>query len=197
VLANRPVARIEELLPTLEAVAGLGEPRPMPPVDRDMAAFVAARMEGRLDKDLVALGDAGPADAALPQLAVLAHLQVRLKAPPLPGLCGWLAQAAAPVLEGWHNRATQESRRALIGEAVPSGNLTRLLHVLNDTAARSADEQGHAAAEQAARGLDARLSGLLGGGHARAETALRLGQEIAAVIGLSALVVAIVAQLIG
>ncbi len=195
-LAERAVARLEDLLPALEAAAGRGEPRPAPPIDRDMAAFIAARQDGRLDKEVAALGDPGAADPALPQLALLAHLQVRLKAPPLPGLCGWLAQVAAPVLDGWHNRATQESRRAQIGEAVPSGNLTRLLGVLSDTAARSADQQGHAAAEQAASELDARLTRLLRGAAVRAETALRLGQEIAAVIGLTALVAAIVAQLV-
>lgn len=68
--------------------------------------------------------------------------------------------------------------------------------MLSDTAARSADQQGHAAAEQAASELDARLTRLLRGAAVRAETALRLGQEIAAVIGLTALVAAIVAQLV-
>jgi hypothetical protein len=197
VLAERPVARLEDLLPALEAVSARGDPRGAPPIDRDMAAFIAARQDGRLDKEVAELGGAATTgEAAARQLAVLAQLQVRLKAPPLPGVAGWLAGVAAPVLEGWHNRAARETLRAAIAEAVPAGNLTRLLAILADAVAREADERGHAAALASVRELDARLARLAGSGDVRGETALRLGQEIAAVLGLGALVFAIVAALL-
>jgi len=198
VLADRPVARLEELLPSLEAASGRADLRAAPPIDRDMAAFIAARDGGRLDREVAALGDpATPGAMALQQVSVLAHLQARLKARPLPGLAAWLAAVAAPSLGGWHNRETQEVRRKAVAEAVPAGNLKALLETLDDAAAREADEQGFAAAQAMMRQLDARLARLAGGTGARTETALRLGQETAAVIGLAALVAAIVAAAFG
>ncbi len=193
-LAERPAARVDEFLPALEAISGRAELRGAPPIDREVAAWLGARLDGRLDRDLTELGEAGtPAETALRQLGLLAQLQTRLKAPPLPGLASWLAQVAAPALEGWHNRAAQESRRQAVAEAVPSGNLRQLHAILGDPAGREADEKGFAAAEATVRHLDEQLARLAGGTGARMETALRLGQEVAAVLGLAALVAAILA----
>jgi TPP-dependent pyruvate/acetoin dehydrogenase alpha subunit len=84
-----------------------------------------------------------------------------------------------------------------VAEAIPAGNLRALLGMLDDPAAREADAQGHRAAQATVRQLDARLARLSGGGELRGETALRLGQESAAVIGLAALVAGIVAAALG
>jgi hypothetical protein len=197
-LAERPVARPEDLLPALEAAAARAERRAMPPIDREMAAFLAARVEGRLDRELTALGDAAePGEVALRQLAVLATLQIRLKAPPLPGLAGWLAETASASLEGWHNSEAQAARRQAVAAAVPAGNLQALLGILDDPAARAADARDHAAVQEAVRRLDARIASLTRGTEARGETALRLGQEISAVLGLAALAAAIAVAAFG
>jgi hypothetical protein len=163
-----------------------------------MAAFLAARVEGRFDRELTALGDAEDrGEVALRQLAVLAQLQLRMKAPPLPGLAGWMAETASASLEGWHNRDAQAARRQAVAAAVPAGNLQTLLGALDDPAARAADVTRHAAVREAVRRLDARIANLLGGAEARGDTALRLGQEVSAVLGLAALVAAIAAAAFG
>jgi len=198
VLADRPVARLDELLPALEAVSARADRRMAPPLDRDLAAFVASRIEGRPDQDLAALGEAGtPDETALTQLAVLAHLQSRLKAPPLPGVAGWFADLTAASLDGLHNRETIAAQRAAVAAAVPAGLLPALLAVLDDAATRAADAEGHAAAQAALEQLDARLAALADGGAARHEIALRIGQEATAVLGLGALVVAILVAALG
>jgi hypothetical protein len=195
--ADRPAARPADILPALEAAAGRADHRAAPPIDREMAAFIAARMEGRLDAEIAALGDASdPAEAAVRQIAVLAELQTRQKAPPLPGLTAWLAALVAPTLAAWHNRVTQAARDAALAAAVPAGDLPALLRLIDDPAARDADQRGHAEAREAMQQLDVRLARLAAGADGRAETALRLGQETAAVIGLIALVIAIVAVLL-
>jgi hypothetical protein len=96
-------------------------------------------------------------------------------------------------MEGWRNRATQVARRQAVAETVPDGNLAAVLAVIDDEAARQADAQGFAAARHAAGQIDARLALLRAGGESRAGTAMRLGQETAAVLGLAALVAAIIA----
>jgi eukaryotic-like serine/threonine-protein kinase len=197
-LADWPVARLEELLPALEAAASRGDRRATPPIDREMAAFIAARADGRLDQEVAAVGDAvEPALAAVAQLSMLAELQTRLKAPPLPGLAGWLAERAVATLEGWHSRDAQAARREAVAEAVPTGDLRSLLGIVDNPAARAADAEGHAAALDVVRRLDARIAALAGGGDIRRDTALRLGQEVSAVLGLAALVASIVAVAVG
>jgi len=195
--ADRPAARLPDVLPALEAVAARADLRAAPPIDRELAAFIAARMEGRLDAEIAALGDAAePYEAAVRQVAVLAELQSRQKAPKLPALAAWLAAIVTPTLPRWHNRDTQAARDAALAAAVPAGDLAALLGTIDDPAARDADERGHAEARDAVRRLDARIARLIAATATRAETALRLGQETAAVAGLTALVAAIVAVLL-
>jgi hypothetical protein len=196
-LSDRPVARLRDLLMALEGLSERPELRAMPPLDRDIAAFIAAHTDGRLDKQISTLGDStDPAAIVVAQLSVLAELQKGFKAPPLPGLAAWMAELATPELEGWHNRATQAARREAMEAAVPAGDLSTLLGLLKDKVARDADEQGFAAAREAVRQLDLRIARLRKGTDARTETSMRLGQESASVIGLAALVGSLVMALL-
>jgi hypothetical protein len=197
VLADRPVARLRDLLLALEALSGVSDARGVPPIDRDMAAFIAARMDGRFDKFISALGDAAePEELVMAQLRVLAELQAVAKVPSLPGLCGWLAELAAPAAQDWHNRTTQATRKEAMAEVVPTGNLASLLAVLDHPEMRSADEAGHQTALAQVRALDVKLYRLRSGTQARTETANRLGQETATVLGLAAFVVSLIAALL-
>jgi len=196
-LSDRPVTRMRDLLLALEALSGREDLRTMPPIDREMAAFIAAHTEGKLDKQIAGLGDAGePEDLVIDQLSVLAELQKRYKAPALPGLAGWIVELMGPELKGWHNRATQAARQQAMAEAVPAGDLSAMLALLQDKAAREIDDRDFAAAQAAARNLDIRLARLRASSDARAEAATRLGQEGAAAAGLTALVASIVAALL-
>ena len=133
----------------------------------------------------------------LAQLRVLAQLQsVRIPAP-LPALAAWLAARAGPVLATWRNR----ERRAAVAERLQAlakaGYLAPMLQVLDDPVARSADarEAGEAAAgagpHRCGTGADRqRLP-------QRAAMARRLGQEIAAGLGLTALATALAVAALG
>jgi hypothetical protein len=197
VLADHPVARMRDLLLSLEAISGREELRTMPPIDRDMAAFIAAHTDGRFDKQISALGDAAdPEEAVVEQLAVLADLQKGFKAPPLPGLAAWIAELMGPELRGWHNKATQAARRQALDLAVPAGDLAALHALMKDKPAREADERGFTAAREAVRRLDVRIARLRNSSDARTETSTRLGQESAAVLGLTSLVASLIAALL-
>ena len=130
------------------------------------------------------------------QLRVLAELQAVAKVPSLPGLCGWLAELAAPAAQDWHNRTTQATRKVAMAEVVPTGNLASLLAVLDHPEMRRADEAGHQTALAQVRALDVKLYRLRSGTQARTETANRLGQETATVLGLAAFVVSLIAALL-
>jgi eukaryotic-like serine/threonine-protein kinase len=194
-MGGRWVVKLQELPLALEEAAGRVD-RKTAPVDAHVAAFISARLERRLESELTAEAGTGQAAAiCLAQLRLLAQLQSRFQAQPLPALAAWLAGLAEPVLATWHNRV----RRAAVAEQLKvlaeAGFLAPLLAALDDPVARGTDSlEAQRAAEQLHR-VDAELALIAGGAAGRTVTANRLGQEIAAGLGLAALatVLAVVA----
>lgn len=196
-LAGRIVARLHDLLPALEAAASRPEARREQPIDRETAAFIAARHDQRFEGELEGLADeAFPERAALMQLRVLAKLQQRVDGGALPALAGWLAEQAAPALAAWHNRARRAALEQAVAEIARSGQLTPMLALLDNAPARAADAQGFQAAGEAVQRIDAELAALAGGGAERQETARRIGHEAALGVAMMAVTVAVVAMLL-
>ena len=124
------VARLADLLPALEETASHVDRRQGEPIDTQLAAFIAARLERRMDNDLSVQSGGAMGATCLAQLRVLAQLQSRLHPRPLPGVAAWLAARAGPVLATWRNRerraAVEERLRAL----TQAGYLAPMLQVL-------------------------------------------------------------------
>jgi eukaryotic-like serine/threonine-protein kinase len=194
-LAGHWVARLTDLLPTLEELAGRVDHRQADPVDTHVAAFIAARLERRMDQELTI--KSGTATAFLAQLRVLSQLQSRLEPRPLPGLAGWLAARAGPAMATWRNRERRAGIEARLQPLATAGYLAPMLHLLDDPAARSADAREAEEAAGALAQVEAELARISGGAQDRAAVATRLGQEIAAGIGLAALSIAMVVAALG
>ncbi len=194
-LVGHWVARLADLLPALEEVAGHAERQQTDPIDGHVAAFIAARLERRLDNELST--QIGGAAACLAQIRTLAQLQSRLHPRPLPALAAWLAARASPVVSTWRNRERRAGIEHRLQPLAAAGYLAPMLHVLDDPGARSADVREAQEAAAALAGLDAELAQISGGSGGRTATATRLGQEIAAGLGLAALAVALVIAALG
>jgi hypothetical protein len=197
IVAGHTVARLQDLLAALEAAAARPELRHGQPVDREIAAFVAARNDQRFEAELVGMADAAsPEQTVLMQLRILAGLQRRVDGRALPGVAGWLAEQAAPGLAGWRNRPRREALERALGEVARSGQLTPMVGLLDNVAARTADARGFQAAGEAVRRIDADLAALAGGAPGRAEAARRIGHEVALGIAMMAVTVAVVAAVL-
>jgi hypothetical protein len=137
----------------------------------------------------------------------MARLQARFHPAPLPALADWIAGGAEAVLATWRGagagRATGRgprrpaALRERLAALVKTGQLTPILALLDDPAVRSADAAAAQLAEAASGGLNAALAAIEAGAPARAELATRLGQEIAAALGLGALVTMLVLAVMG
>lgn len=185
---GRWVARLADLLPALEATAGKIDHRQSEPVDTHVAAFISARLERRMDMELSAQIGGGTVEAAcLAQLRVLAQLQSRLRLRPLPGLAAWLAARAGPVLAAWRNRERRATVEGQLRSLTQAGYLLPMLQALEDPAGRTADFREAQEAAQALWRIDAELREIADGSQNRVALSQRLGQEIAAGIGLTAL----------
>jgi hypothetical protein len=174
-----------DLLRALEAAAGQVDQQQIEPIDVHIGAFICARLERRMDKQLSGQTDDGA--TALTHLRILAQLQSQLHTSPLPALAGWLAGRAGPVLASVRNRQRRQAMEERLRRATATGHLPSMLQLLEDPAGRSEDARE---AQEAALGLatiDAELARIAGGAPGRAALAARIGQEIAAGFGLAAL----------
>lgn len=184
-LRQHPVVRMQELLPVIEAVAVDASGAAL--VDAHIAAFSAARTEEPVDAELLAPGGEG----ALARIRLLTRLQGRYHPQPLPALAQRIAADPEPLMAGWHH----QGRRKRIGDELrglaAAGLLAPMLALIDDQEARHLDERGVARARAALASADAELRSIDDGAAAREQTARRLGQEVAAGIGLTALVVAL------
>ena len=193
--AGRLVARLQDLLPALEAIAARPEARRERPIDREIAAFIAARHDQRFEGELDGLADVASSEQAmLLQLRVLAGLQRRMECGPLPALAGWLAEQAAPVLAVWRNRSRREALEHAVAELARSGQLLPMMALLDNQSARTADARGFQAAGEAVQRIDAELAALAGGAQARSDTARRIGHEAALGVAMMVVTVAVVAM---
>jgi eukaryotic-like serine/threonine-protein kinase len=196
-MGARWVARLADLLPALEETAGRVDRQQIEPIDTHVAAFISARLERRMDKELSAQTGGAVGAACLAQLRVLAQLQSRLHSTPLPAVAAWLGARAGPVLATWRNRERRADVEERLKALTQSGYLAPMLQALEDPVGRNADaNEAREAAQQLAR-IDAELAQIAGGARGRAASAARLGQEIAAGFGLTALATVLAVAALG
>jgi hypothetical protein len=160
-------------------------------------AFISARLDRRMHLEPSTVGDGHVAATCLAQLRVLAQLQSRLHPRPLPAIAAWLAARAGPVLATWRNRERRNALEEQLQRLMSAGLLAPMLHLLEDPAGRNSDTKE---ANQAARELvriDHELAQIAGGAQQRAAAAARVGQEIAAGFGLTALATALAVAALG
>ena len=197
-LRGRWVVRLTELLPALESAAAQVDRKEVSPVDAQVAAFIAARTERRLDNEMTALAGGGSNEAARSaQLRLLAQVQAHYHPLPLPGLAGWLAEQAAPMLATWHNRERRSAMLERLQGLARNGYIPPMLALLEDAAARGADAREAKRAAADLNRIDAELSQIATSSGDRFAAAYRLGQEIAAGVGLAALATMLVVAALG
>ena len=191
------VMRLPELLLALEEAAGRADRKHVQPVDGNIAAFIAARSERRLDNELMALAGGETDDAAMAQIRILAQLQSRHHKQALPGLAAWLAEQAGPVLATWRNRDSRASITERLQVLAHAGFLAPMLALVGDPAARDTDAREAQRASIELGRIDAELGQIAAGAGSRASLASRLGQEIAAGVGLATLAIVLAAVAFG
>ena len=193
---QRFVVQLTDLLPTLNANAA--DPTKSRPIDPPMAAFIAARSEPGLDTEVAALTDNDTDTAgALAQLRLFAQLQARFFPRPLPALAAWLVVRSGVLTSVWYSHNRRARIQEQMNRLAASGLIAPILGLIEDRGAREADRQEAQNALNSVAGIDAALRQLRHGSAGRADLAYRLGQEIAAGIGLAALAAVLTTAALG
>lgn len=142
-LESHYVADAEDVLPALERIASAKD-RPSFPIDRHLAAFIAARFRQGTEDHLGALANrSDPAKMVLGALRILAVMQWRLGPPQLPNLTDWFGRLAESVVDGYHGVALRNALKEQLARVSRKGSLVELLNLVDDKALREQDAQGH------------------------------------------------------
>lgn len=121
-----------EVLRALDWAASGGE-RNKEPIDRHVAAFLAARHK-RTEELLYSQLAPGlePLRRTIATLTILADVQVRTTTEPLPHLAAWMNSLLEPAFRRFHSRPHQEEVRRQAETAVAGGRLADLLRIVDD-----------------------------------------------------------------
>jgi eukaryotic-like serine/threonine-protein kinase len=177
------ITRPEELVPALEAVAHGNELPPIP-MDRHVAAFLAARSEeidDRILRPLSAL-DERPAGDALKVLRILARVQSVYRNGAAPGLCAWFQALTKPAVNSFHNLKMRQQIESSVSRAAETGFLNELLKIFDDAKAIQRDEQGYLRAQHEHGQCSAQMAQMNLSLQNKENLASELGEQVAAVI---------------
>ncbi len=176
------VGQVSELLPELERqIDHSGSFDAL--VDSHLAAFIASRIKGNIDRQLMFLeaADDDPLKVRQGMLAILAKVQDKHGPDELPALSQWFAAELDPLIDGFHAQSTREKLRRKVRALGAQGDLVALNECFDNEAGRKEDDQGRQRAAHEFAAASREISKLES--REFQESAQRLGWKIA--VGIS------------
>ncbi len=148
VVSDFHAATPPDLLTALELASAQSD-RAREPLDRHIAAFLAARHR-RLEDALFLqfMPGVDPVRRITALISIFGDIQVRFSIDPLPGLCRWLASVMDPTFARFHNRKNREVVRKQVEKVASEGKLPELLRAVDDPEAIRKDAMGFAGARR-------------------------------------------------
>lgn len=183
-IIDRYVVDPSALLPALEAVAGKADTKGSP-VDRHVAAMIAARFSEDVYSQLTAMADTRPERAALGLLSLLSSLQWRFGPDHVPALASWVGSHLGPIISSYHSREKRRQLERDVPKLVRKGDLTELHQMVDDRAERERDARGFAMARTEYAAAENEIGMLEGASGQREEQAEKLGQQTAAMASVT------------
>ncbi len=158
-------------------------------IDPQIAAFIAARADRKIEVQLSGLAGNKDADSVrLAEIALLRDLQLKYYPSPMPALAKWAAGRLRPDLQRCRGRSRREALTLRLDALAQAGFLSRLLAMTEDSAARALDSAGAQGALHELAMIDAEVAAIDHGDDMRFMDAERFGQAITGGIGLSAFI---------
>jgi hypothetical protein len=158
-------------------------------IDLHLGAFIAARADRKSSAQADSLAVARTADGfRRAEVTLLRDLQLRYHTDPMPELAKWAASRLQPDLERWHNRPRRAAMQVRLESLAQAGQLSRLLELTGDAAARAQDLAGAVRAQNELAAIDAEVALIGAEDRQRLADAERYGQAITGGIGLTALI---------
>lgn len=182
-IINDYVVSVEELLPALDDAANRVDAKAKP-IDRHIAAFIAARFDADIEPHLRTLAQNDEARSLIGLLSLLAFIQWKLKSPPAYGLASWLGGLLGPAINTYHNRETRREIEKEIPRLVRQGSLPELFDLIDNAEKRRLDAETFAEAQAEFLAAETEIQEIESSDSARAESAEKSGQNAAAMTSI-------------
>jgi hypothetical protein len=182
-IAEEYVSQIDDLLPALDRAASRTDPK-VRPVDRHIAAFIAARFEQDIDPHLKAMASPRLETSLIGMLSLLAVVQWRLKLDGVLGLSGWIGGLLGPAINTYHSRTTRRDIERDLPRLVRQGSLPELFDLIDNAEKRRRDHEGYTAAKAEFAAASAEILKIEGSESQGAKGAMLKGQQTAAAIAM-------------
>ncbi|MBO6519977.1 MAG: hypothetical protein JJ900_03710 [Rhodospirillales bacterium] len=184
------IIEIDQLLPALDRAANHSDSQAKP-MDRHVAAFIAARFNEDIHPHLRALAASKESTNIIGMLSLLAFLQWKLKAEPVFGLTSWIGGLLGPAINAYHSRTTRRDLEKEIPKLVRRGSLPDMFDLIDDADKRREDQDGYADAVEEYRSCADEISDIEGSGNELQEKAEKTGQRTAATISIITTMIAV------
>lgn len=173
------VFSVDHLLGALDEAANRADTK-LPPMDRHIAAFVAAHFEHDVENHLRSLGSSDEAKSIMGMLSLLSAVQWRLGPDALFGLSSWVGGLLGPAINSYHSRTVRADIEREIPRLVRQGSLPGLFDLIDNAEQRHRDRVGYEAAIKEFVLAEGEIQEIEGSDSARSESAERIGQQSAA-----------------
>ncbi len=174
---------VEHLLPAMEDAATSADTSSRP-IDRHIAAFIAARFDQDIHPHLKALAAPKEDTSIIGMLSLLAFLQWKLRAPSVLALASWVGGLLGPAINAYHNRHTRDELEKEIPRLVRKGSLPEIFNLIDDAEKRREDGDGFRTAQEEWLEAEEEVRDIEGAGEERLTKAERSGQQAAATISI-------------
>ncbi len=142
IIVKENIFSIDFLLQSLNAAEKTVDTKNSP-IDRHIAAFIAARSKADMDEPLSKLGDLDDTIKTLSMLKLLVDLQKTMNTGTLLGLAKWVGGLMGPVIKLYHSREKRKEVEAAVPKIVRSGSLSELLSLLDNPLEKEKDEENY------------------------------------------------------
>lgn len=190
------VITIKDLMPALERVSAKIDKKSRP-LDRHIAAFIAARLNQNIDPHLKAVGDEREEIATLGMLSLLALVQWRTKAGNLLGFTSWVGAHLGPAIKAFHSKSIRDDLEKEIPKLIRKGNLADLFNLLDNAEQRAQDHLDFNEACKEFEEAENEINDIEGGASSLEKNSTRIGQQAAAMTSIVIALLIITVTFIG
>ena len=192
IVVSQRVTDIADLLPALERIASQAQGLP---VDRHIAAFIAAHFHVPDELLTLLASPVGTTSHVFGVVGLIAALQSKLGPRALPRLAHRIEPSLKPVIESFHRRATRQRLEVALPGVLDAGDFTRLQDFIVGADQRRRDRDEFQAAVREYAKLEVEVRFIDSGGasspeHAR-EYGHMMGSWLSVVFGLLAAAAAV------
>jgi hypothetical protein len=185
------VMDIERLLPVLNEAERRVDSK-QKPIDRHLAAFIAARAGADMERFLDEVQHSDEAVSSIAILKLYSQLQTKYGPSVLLGLARWIGGQVGPVIRLFHSRETRKELENEVPRVVRGGNLPELLALLDNIETRIKDENGFTLAVAQFQSAETEIKKILENSRPSSDQVQRTSRQVAAILSILIMTVVVI-----